>query len=89
MNMFAGARQVFDRWTEWEPAEQAWLTYIKFELRYKEIDRARKIYEKFVSVHPDIRNWIKFARYYLIVYAYCAVCCSYYYFINGMKSVVL
>jgi crooked neck len=67
MNMFAGARQIFDRWTEWEPDEQAWLTYIKFELRYREIDRARMIYEKFVSVHPDVRNWIKFARYYLIV----------------------
>ena len=62
-NMFVGARQVFDRWTEWEPDEQAWLTYIKFELRYKEIDRARTIYEKFVYVHPEVRNWIKFARY--------------------------
>ncbi|PNF41875.1 hypothetical protein B7P43_G15716 [Cryptotermes secundus] len=59
----AGARQVFDRWMEWEPDEQAWLTYIKFELRYKETDRARRIYEKFVSVHPDIRNWIRFARF--------------------------
>jgi crooked neck len=48
---------------EWEPDEQAWLTYIKFELRYKEIDRARGIYEKFVYVHPEVRNWIKFARY--------------------------
>jgi hypothetical protein len=58
-----GARQVFERWMEWEPDEQAWLTYIKFELRYKEIDRARAIYNKFVMVHPDIPNWIKFARY--------------------------
>jgi crooked neck len=62
--MFVGARQVFDRWMEWEPDEQAWLTYIKFELRYKEIYRARTIYEKFVYVHPEVRNWIKFARYY-------------------------
>jgi crooked neck len=54
----AGARQVFGRWTEWEPDEQAWLTYIKFELRYKEIDRARAVYEKFVSVHPEVRNCI-------------------------------
>ena len=54
---------MFDRWMEWEPDEQAWLTYIKFELRYKEIDRARGIYERFVYVHPEVRNWIKFARY--------------------------
>ena len=28
-----GARQVFERWMEWEPLEQAWQTYINFELR--------------------------------------------------------
>ncbi|KAK2719496.1 protein crooked neck-like [Artemia franciscana] len=59
----AGCRQVFERWMEWEPAEQAWLTYIKFELRYKESDRARAIYERFVYVHPDVSNWIKYARF--------------------------
>ena len=57
-----GARQVFERWMEWEPDEQAWLTYIKFELRYKEIERARKIYDRFVLVHPNVLNWIKYAR---------------------------
>lgn len=39
---------------EWEPDEQAWHTYIKFELRYKELDRARQIYERFVYVHPEV-----------------------------------
>lgn len=58
-----GARQVFERWMEWEPDEQAWQTYIKFELRYKEIDRARYIYERFVMVHPDVKHWIKYARF--------------------------
>nr|VZI11954.1 unnamed protein product [Spirometra erinaceieuropaei] len=37
----AGARQVFERWMEWEPEEQAWHAYINFELRYKELQRAR------------------------------------------------
>ena len=27
----AGARQVFERWMEWEPEEQAWLSYIKID----------------------------------------------------------
>lgn len=53
---------MFERWMEWEPDEQAWLTYIKFELRYKEIDRARTIYNRFVIVHPEVSNWIKYAR---------------------------
>jgi len=44
----AGARQVFERWMEWEPEEQAWHSYINFELRYKELDRARVIYEKYI-----------------------------------------
>lgn len=30
----AGCRQVFERWMEWQPDEQAWQTYINFELRY-------------------------------------------------------
>lgn len=48
---------------EWEPDEQAWNTFVKFELRYKEIDRARSIFERFVFVHPDFKNWIRFARF--------------------------
>jgi len=40
-----GASQVFERWMEWEPEEQAWLSYIKMELRYNEIDWARQIYK--------------------------------------------
>lgn len=44
----AGARQVFERWMEWQPEEQAWHSYINFELRYKEVDRARTIYERYI-----------------------------------------
>lgn len=50
-----GCRQIFQRWMEWQPDEQAWLTYIKFEMRYKEVDEARKIYEQFIIVHPEVR----------------------------------
>ena len=42
--------KVFERWMEWEPEEQAWNSYIKMELRYKELERARNIYERFVQV---------------------------------------
>ncbi len=58
----AGARQVFERWMDWHPEEQAWLTYVNFELRYKEIQRARDIYNKFVMSHPEVKNWVKYAR---------------------------
>ena len=46
----AGCRQVFERWMEWEPDEQAWQSYINFELRYKEVDKARSIHEKYILV---------------------------------------
>lgn len=59
-----GARQVFERWMEWEPPEQAWQTYINFELRYKEIDRARSIWQKFLHVHGhDVKHWIRYAKF--------------------------
>ncbi|CAJ0962442.1 unnamed protein product [Ranitomeya imitator] len=44
----AGTRQVFERWMEWQPEEQAWHSFINFELRYKEVDRARSIYERYI-----------------------------------------
>jgi crooked neck len=59
----AGARQVFERWMEWEPEEQAWHSYINLELRFKEFERARTIYERFVYVHPEVKNWIKYAKF--------------------------
>ncbi|KAH7714071.1 crooked neck protein [Aphelenchoides avenae] len=59
-----GARVVFERWMEWEPNEQGWQTYINFELRYKEIDRARSIYQRFLHVHGhDYKNWIRYAKF--------------------------
>ena len=60
---FAGARQVLERWMEWQPEEQHWHAYINFELRYKELDLARSIFERFVYVHPAVKNWIKFAKF--------------------------
>ncbi|KFZ52644.1 Crooked neck-like 1, partial [Antrostomus carolinensis] len=60
----AGSRQVFERWMDWQPEEQAWHSYINFELRYKEVDRARFFnIILLVIVHPDVKNWIKYARF--------------------------
>ena len=56
------ARLVFERWMEWQPEEQAWFTYVKFELRYKELERARDIYGRFIMVHPAVKNWIRYAK---------------------------
>uniref|UniRef100_A0A3Q7JBI6 Crooked neck protein n=1 Tax=Solanum lycopersicum TaxID=4081 RepID=A0A3Q7JBI6_SOLLC len=42
LNNVAGARQVFERWITWTPAQKSWLFYIEFELRYNETDKARE-----------------------------------------------
>ncbi|CAK8693276.1 unnamed protein product [Clavelina lepadiformis] len=51
----ASCRQIFERWMEWEPDEQAWHSYINFELRYKE--------HVLVYIHPEVKNWTKYARF--------------------------
>jgi len=48
---YAGARQIFERWMEWEPDDHAWNSYIKFEMRNGETERARTIFKRFVHVH--------------------------------------
>ncbi|KAK6947886.1 HAT (Half-A-TPR) repeat, partial [Dillenia turbinata] len=59
----AGARQIFERWMNWNPDQQGWLSYIKFELRYNEIERARAIFERFVECRNRSRAWIRYAKF--------------------------
>jgi len=59
----AGARQVFERWMLWEPEDNAWTSFIKFELRYEEIGRARELYERMVTVIPKLETWMRFAKF--------------------------
>lgn len=42
----AGARAIFERWLEVVPDENAWSSYVKLEMRYGEVDRARNIWER-------------------------------------------
>ncbi|KAH8112430.1 pre-mRNA-splicing factor CLF1 [Phellopilus nigrolimitatus] len=58
-----GARQVFERWMQWEPEDKAWQAYIKMEERYQELDRASAIYERWVAVRPEPRVWVKWAKF--------------------------
>lgn len=58
-----GARQVFERWMEWEPTEEAWMAYVKFEQRYKEHELARQVFKSFVTAYPQPKSWLKWAKY--------------------------
>lgn len=48
---------------ECEPDERAWQTYINFEVRYREIDRARRIFQRFIHSHSQYKHWIKYAKF--------------------------
>lgn len=63
MGNVAGARQVFERWMAWEPDEKAWSSYIKMEVRYQEMDRASKLYERLVNCHPEPKMFVKWAKF--------------------------
>lgn len=47
----------------WEPDEKAWSAYIKMEVRYSELDRASKIYERMINCHPEPKNFVKWAKF--------------------------
>lgn len=40
-------------WCVWHA--QGWAAYVKMELRYSEVERARAIYERYVQCHPTVR----------------------------------
>ena len=46
-------RTVFERWMRNFPNEQAWLTYIKFEMRGGKEENARKLYERMIEQIPE------------------------------------
>ena len=59
----AGARQIFERWMQWEPDHQGWRSYIKFESRYQNVDNARGVYERYVRCHPTVKAWVNYAKF--------------------------
>ena len=59
----AGARQIFERWMQWEPNDKAWQSYIKLEERYDELDRASAIYERWIGCRPIPKNWVTWAKF--------------------------
>jgi crooked neck len=60
---FGRCRQIFERWMQWEPDDNGWNAYVKFEMRQQETQRARAVFERYVQCHPTQRAFLKFARY--------------------------
>lgn len=45
---YAKARDVFTRWMDWVPGEKAWMSFIKFEERMGEPQRAKNVLYKYL-----------------------------------------
>jgi hypothetical protein len=53
-SLFLLARQIFERWMEWEPDDHGWTAFVKFELRQQEVGRARAVYERWAPFPPSL-----------------------------------
>jgi hypothetical protein len=45
---YARVRDLYERWMQWDPDENAWMAYIKWETRNGELGRVRDIYRRFL-----------------------------------------
>jgi crooked neck len=52
---YLGAREIFKSWMSWEPEENAWLSYCKFEERMGETEKAREVMYRYIEVHSNLR----------------------------------
>ena len=58
----AQARNVFERWMKWEPDDNAWNAYVKFECRQNNIENAIKVMERYIACHPTVKAYLKYSN---------------------------
>ncbi|KAJ9457404.1 Pre-mRNA-splicing factor clf1 [Diplonema papillatum] len=59
----AMCRQVFNNWMEWKPKHHAWHLFAKFEARFKEVEKARDVLIRMVTLYNDEASWLYLARF--------------------------
>jgi crooked neck len=47
-------RKIFEDWMTWEPPENAWNAYLKFEERMGDLDKCKQVLEKYIDVFPTV-----------------------------------
>eukprot|EP00957_Ditylum_brightwellii_P085155 6475892-Ditylum_brightwellii.AAC.1 len=55
-------RAVFERWMEWLPDDNGWLSYVRFESRCGQWDKARSVMERYANEYPCAKAFLKFAK---------------------------
>ena len=59
----AGARQVYQRWMQWEPDHHGWNAYINMELRYGDVGNARGVFEQYIRCIPTVKSYVRYAKF--------------------------
>jgi crooked neck len=56
-------RSIFEDWMTWEPTENAWNAYLKFEERMGKIENCRAILERYIDLNPNVKSYLKAAKF--------------------------
>ena len=55
-------RAVFERWMKWNPDDNGWLSYARFETRCQLLDRAEAVMRRYVNTYPSAQAFLRFAK---------------------------
>jgi crooked neck len=60
---YGGVRKIFDRWLSFKPGYPVWEAFVQFEVRHKQLDSARNIYNRMRVAHTTPQTYIQYARF--------------------------
>jgi len=55
-------RAVFDRWMDWMPDDNAWMSYARFEGRCGHWDQAKEIMKRYANAYPSSKSFMRFSK---------------------------
>jgi crooked neck len=55
-------RAVFERWMEWQPDDNAWLSFARFETRCQQYEKAEFVLRRYCNAYPVARAFVKFTK---------------------------
>eukprot|EP01061_Rhynchopus_euleeides_P016507 TRINITY_DN27825_c0_g1_i1.p1 TRINITY_DN27825_c0_g1~~TRINITY_DN27825_c0_g1_i1.p1 ORF type:complete len:664 (+),score=248.53 TRINITY_DN27825_c0_g1_i1:99-2090(+) len=56
-------RQVYREWMDWRPKQEMWHLFAKFEIRFKEVQKAREVVADMVTFFNDVSSWLYYSRF--------------------------
>ena len=63
LGQYDRVRKIFEDWMTWQPPENAWNAYLKFEERQGQLEKCRTILERYIDVNPTVASYLKAARF--------------------------